>query len=269
MKVTLLGTSGAWPIPEPACDCPQCAEARDAPRCRRTRACLRIETDDATVIVDPGPDVLHQLEREGFRAAADRVLITHTHGDHCFGLSDLVHVMRDRTAPLPVHAAAYHRQRLIELFPTLATGESPRIRYEVWKPGTRLELAGVAIEGFETGHNADFPTTALLMHLDTHLGFVRRIAYATDMGVVPDASREILRGIDLFVGDGGILGGPGHGHPGTDAVIAMAADLEVARVAFTHVGHLELSDADLKEHLGPDVHLAYDGMDLRALLPDV
>jgi phosphoribosyl 1,2-cyclic phosphate phosphodiesterase len=268
MKATLLGTSGAWPVPEPGCVCPQCDEARGDARFRRTRCCLRIETGEEVVLVDPGPDLLHQLEREGMGPYADRVLITHTHGDHCLGLSDLVHVMHERTTPLPVHAAAYHRRRLADVFPSVASTDSTRIRYEVWKPGTRLELSGVTLEGFETGHGSDFPTTAVMLEVEAEEGAVRRIAYATDMGELPEASREPLTGIDLLVGDGSYLGEPGKGHPGTDAVIALAEELRIARVAFTHIGHVQVSDADLRRRLGPEVGVAYDGQDLLALLAD-
>jgi len=167
---------------------------------------------------------------------------------------------------LDVHAAAYHRRRIAEIFPHLVDEKAPRLAFEVWKPGMELSMEGIRLEGFETGHRAYFPTTALLMHVETPSG-VRRVAYATDMGEMPDDSRERLEGIDLLVGDGTYLGAEGHGHPGTDAVLALAGELEIERVAFTHVGHVGVDDATLRTLLGDGVGLAYDGGDLLDLLP--
>lgn len=266
MKITFLGTSAAWPTPHPGCDCPQCAEARTEPRLRRTRSSLLLESGDEVVLVDPGPDVFQQFEREGLEARVDRVLVTHCHMDHILGLDDLVNLRADRKHVLDVHAAAYHRRRITEIFPHLIDEREPRIAFEVWKPGTELTMEGIRLEGVETGHRAYFPTTALLMHIETSDG-VRRVAYATDMGDLPDDSRERLEEIDVLVGDGTFLGGEGHGHPGTDAVLALAAELGIERVVFTHIGHLGVDDATLRTLLGDGVGVAYDGGDLLDLLP--
>ena len=266
MKITFLGTSAAWPTPHPGCDCPQCAEARADGRFRRSRSSLLLESGDEIVLVDPGPDVFHQFERAGLEPRVDRVLITHCHADHVLGLDDLVNLRSDRKRVLPVHAAAYHRKRIAEIFPYLVDEKEPRILFEVWKPGTELAMEGIRIEGFETGHRVRFPTTALLMHVETPDG-VRRVAYATDMGDLPDDSRERLEEIDLLVGDGTFLGAAGHGHPGTDAVLALCGELDVERAAFTHVGHVGVDDATLRTLLGEGVGLAYDGGDLLDLLP--
>jgi len=267
MKITFLGTSAAWPIPRPGCACPQCAEARAEPRLRRTRSSLLVEAGGEVVLIDPGPDVIHQFEREGLEPRVDRVLVTHTHVDHCLGLDDLVHMRPDVKTPLCVHAAGFHRKRIAEIFPHLVDEHEPKIRLEVWKPGSQIPLEGVVLEGFETGHRAHFPTTAVLLHLEMPDG-VRRVGYATDVGDLPDESLERLEDITLLVGDGTFLGEAGPGHPGTDHVLRVAGVLSIERVAFTHIGHVQVDDDGLREHLGPDVGIAYDGGDLLELLPD-
>ncbi len=268
MSAIFLGTSGAWPTPRPGCDCPQCAEARADARLRRTRSSLLIRTGTEVVLVDPGPDVWHQFEREGLEPRVDRVLVTHTHADHCLGLDDLVFLRADRRDhPLRVHAAAWHQERLGEIFPHLLRGSRPGIVLDSWEPGSRLEVGGWVFEGFETGHGDAFPTTAPLLTTPAEGGRRSRIAYATDMGLeMPPESLDLLRGVDLLVGDGSFLGGPGHGHPGTEAVIRLGRDLGAGRVAFTHLGHLGLSDADLRLALGDDVGLARDGLEIGTLL---
>lgn len=270
MALTFLGTSGAWPTPRPGCDCAQCAEARADPRFRRLRSSLLLQTPAEAVLVDPGPDVWHQFDLRGLPPRVDRVLVTHTHADHCLGLDDLVFMQPDRRRRrVHVHAAAYHRARIEEIFPHLLRTGRPGIVFDTWEPGSRLEIGGWVLEGFETGHHDTFPTTAVLLTTPAADGEVHhRIAYATDMGpVLPEASHDLLRGVDLLVGDGSFLGGGGHGHPGTDAVIELARGLGIGRVAFTHMGHSRLADSALCEALGANARLAYDGLDPRSLLP--
>ena len=261
MKATLLGTASAWPIPRPGCTCAQCAEARSEPALRRTRSGLRIEAGGEVVLVDAGPDVAVQLDRVGGPPQVDRVLITHSHEDHVLGLGDLVHLRVPTEAPLIVHAAPLHRERIAQLFPQFLRPGQERITWAAWEDGTQVTIGELTLEGFETGHRDRFETTAVLLHVPGP-GGPRRIAYATDMGTVPTSSCERLRGIDAFVGDGTYLGPAGRGHPGTDAVLALAQELGIGRVAFTHIGHVELGDADLRARLGVGVEVLRDGDDL-------
>jgi ribonuclease BN (tRNA processing enzyme) len=151
------------------------------------------------------------------------------------------------------------------VFPHLHREPLPDVVSVDWSPGTRLAVGEVLLEGFETGHRKDMPTVAVLLTVPVG-GRTRRIAYATDMGEVPAASRDLLRGVDLLLGDGSTIGTGDAWHPGTDAVARLASEVGARRLAFTHVGHVRLADADLRARLAPAA-LARDGDDLLALLP--
>jgi phosphoribosyl 1,2-cyclic phosphate phosphodiesterase len=228
----------------------------------RTRSALLVLAGERRVLVDPGPDLAAQLERLG-DPRVDAVLVTHTHMDHVLGLDDLLHLRPVEAPPLPVHAAPHHRRRIRSIFPHLVRPGRRRIVFRDWRAGTRLRLPGLSLEGFETGHRAEFPTTAVLFHRGE-----RRIAYQSDMGALPAASRALLAGVDLFVGDGTYPGTTGYGHPGTDEVLRVAREVGARRVALTHLGHAGLHRGALASLLGTDVHLCRDGDDLAALVPD-
>jgi phosphoribosyl 1,2-cyclic phosphate phosphodiesterase len=268
VKATLLGTGSAWPIPRPGCHCAQCEEARASPDLVRTRSALYIETGADCILVDCGPDIAFQLERHGGAPRVDAVVITHRHLDHVLGLDDVVHLRAAGASPLPVHVGEEHREKLAATFSGLLRGPRPRIVFEPWATGVSITRGDVVLEGFETGHRERFATTGV--RLDVSVGGAhRRIAYATDMGDVPPSPRASFEGVDLFVGDGTYLGEGGHGHPGTTRVIAMARELGVPRIALTHVGHWQVSEARARAVLGGDVAICRDGDDLLQVLgPD-
>lgn len=264
MRAILLGCGGAWPIPRPGCVCPQCASARQRPKERRSRSGLWLQGREETALLDASPDIAHQLEREGLTPHLDRVVISHHHHDHLLGLDDLCHVRPPGCAPLSVHAGAHAQTRIREVFPNLLREGREKIRLHPWGIGTRLDLGGILLEGFETHHRPDTETIGALLHVDREEG-PRRIAYATDMGSDVPSPRRRLEGVDLLVGDGTYLGDAGYGHPGTSRVLEIARVLRVGRVALTHVGHWRVDPATARRQVPPDVVICRDGDDLLAL----
>lgn len=266
VKAVVLGSASSLPIPRPGCACPQCSEARADPGLARTRSGLLVQTDGADVLVDASPDAALQFERAAEPVRVDAAIVTHRHLDHFIGLNDVVHLRAGGAEPLPVHTGEDHRAKISAISTHILREPRPRIRFADWGTGVRLEFGGVTFEGFETHHRDRFATTAVLLHVPWQ-GRTARIAYATDMGNEMPTPQASLEGVDLFVGDGTYLGEEGYGHPGTDRVLEIARDLQVKRVAFTHVGHWQVTRAAAQVRLGADVVICRDGDDLCTLLP--
>ncbi|MHA2213583.1 MAG: MBL fold metallo-hydrolase, partial [Candidatus Thorarchaeota archaeon] len=83
-EIVFLGTAAAITLPAFFCSCSTCEDARKNPSLRRTRSSLALIGEETTII-DVGPDIEHQLEREGIRTV-DNIFITHWHYDHFWGL---------------------------------------------------------------------------------------------------------------------------------------------------------------------------------------
>ncbi len=82
MKVRILGSGTSTGVPQIGCTCPVCTSAD--PKDNRLRASAIVETEDARILIDCGPDFRAQVLHLPFEKI-DGVLITHEHYDHVGG----------------------------------------------------------------------------------------------------------------------------------------------------------------------------------------
>lgn len=87
MKIRILGSGTSTGVPEIGCTCAVCT-SKD-PRDCRLRTSALVYTDDATILLDCGPDFREQMLRVPF-GKIDAVLISHEHYDHVGGLDDQI-----------------------------------------------------------------------------------------------------------------------------------------------------------------------------------
>jgi phosphoribosyl 1,2-cyclic phosphate phosphodiesterase len=93
------------------------------------------------------------------------------------------------------------------------------------------------------------------------LGFrVGRLAYCTDVSRIPDASRPLLEGLDLLVLDA-LRHDPHPTHFSLSEALAEIRALKPRRTFLTHLSH-SFDHGPTQAGLPPDVHLAYDGLQL-------
>lgn len=86
MKLTFMGTGTSHGVPVIGCKCRVCTspDLRDV----RFRSSVFIQSDEADVVVDTGPEFRLQAVKYGIQKL-DSVFITHSHADHLNGLDDL------------------------------------------------------------------------------------------------------------------------------------------------------------------------------------
>ena len=186
VELVFLGSSGCIQVPAFFCDCANCRAARDNPSLRHTRADLAVLGSE-TVLIDTGPDLASQLEREHI-PRVDRIFLTHWHADHVAGLSELGEPSSICKWPkidmhVPSEVADHFTGELAYL--------APRLNVHRVNPGDRIKLPDGTWEVVKTNHT------------DHSVGYVvhaaRTWAYLVDGIVPPPETVEHLEGCDLLI----------------------------------------------------------------------
>ncbi len=233
MRVELLGTGAAWPIPRLGCDCAQCTS--DDPRDRRLRSSIMVE---GRVLVDAGPDCYHQLRRAG--ALPETVVITHAHHDHVLGVHDLAKLGR-----IPLHIAKPAERDLRKLFPRI----DQRIMHVT--PGVPIDLGGgLECRPFDVEH-ASTPTLGLRFTKDR-----ASLVYIPDAGAAPQS--KLARDADLLILDGSRRTNSFAGHLAMEDAIPIVRRMRAGGTLFTHIGHRTGTHAELEACLPDGFGVAHD-----------
>jgi phosphoribosyl 1,2-cyclic phosphate phosphodiesterase len=253
MRLTFLGTGTSFGVPQIGCDCAVCRSTD--PRDRRTRSGAVLESAGATILIDTPPELRLQLISSGF-THVDAVLYTHEHADHINGIDDLrIFSVRQRK-PLPLFGPEETLERLRSSFnyifddsirPYEGTSK-PRLTLHPLTPGQVTSIAGIATLplAFEHGH-----LRVLGYRFD-------KLAYITDIKVIPPAELERLRGLEVLVLNA-LWWRPHPTHLSISEAIATARELRARRTYLTHLTH-ETGHSDLESRLPAGIFPAYDGL---------
>ncbi|MBI1922324.1 MAG: MBL fold metallo-hydrolase [Geobacter sp.] len=247
MKVTVLGCGTSTGVPMVGCRCAVCTS--EDRRDRRTRSSILVEEAGKYIIVDTSPDLRRQALREKV-PHIDAVLFTHSHADHINGIDDLrgFHFIHRRL--IPCFAAKEAMDVIMANFAYIFKGrELPGYAplLEPHQVDAPFDLFGLTIMPVPLTHG-EFSATGF------RLG---TMAYLTDCSAIPDASRELLKDLDLLIIDA-LRYTPHSNHFNIEGALGVVEELKPGRAIFTHLSH-EVAYADTAR-LPAGVELAYDGM---------
>ena len=247
MKLTFLGTGTSTGVPSIACDCDTCLseDSRD----KRLRVSILVEHADKKILVDTSIDFRQQALRANIKYL-DGVLITHCHVDHVFGLDD-IRPLNFRYGAMGVYANEIAWEDLRRIFkyifePTHIGGGLPQLIPHTVMPNASFCLGDIEVTPIEVIHGK-LPVIAYRFN---------DFAYATDLKIIPSASMDALRDLDVLVLDC-VRIRPHSTHLCLEEALAIIEDLKPTRAYLTHLNHDILHARDSK--LLPDnVHFAYD-----------
>lgn len=187
-ELIFLGSGGPFALPQFFCQCVVCNEARQEPSQRRTRASAAIVGEEVT-LVDAGPDLEIQLEREGI-ANISNIIITHWHYDHIAGLGAIGHPqVMCGWDPIDI----YVPENLMDHFDNELAFLKKRIKLHPIRPGATIKFPDFDCQVVKTSHT------------ENSIGIIAnskiRVAYLVDTSMPPDDTCKKIRGADVLVLD--------------------------------------------------------------------
>jgi ribonuclease BN (tRNA processing enzyme) len=176
MRMTVLGSCGAWPAAGRAC------------------SGYLVEDDGFRLLIDPGYATLPRLLQHADAADVDAVLVSHGHPDHCADLNPLLRAraLAPEPAPrLPVHALPGALDRVLALDRPGMLDDSLALR--AFTSGARFEVGPFTVDTWALPHFV--PNAGLRL---TSGG--RVLAYTGDTGPCRELA-DLARDADLFLAE--------------------------------------------------------------------
>lgn len=252
LTITFLGTGTSSGVPMIGCSCDVCTSSD--PHDNRLRSSILVQSATTTVVVDTTPDFRYQMLRTQTNHL-DAVLYTHPHKDHMAGLDD-------------IRAYNFTSKKAMNIYANSLTGEAVRRDFYYAFTDTKysgapeLNLITIDDSPFFIG---DIPVVPIevIHHKMPVVGFrFGQFTYITDANRIEEAEKEKIRGSKVLVLNA--LRKELHiSHFTLSEAIAMAVELDVPEVYFTHISHQLGGHAAINQELPPHIRLAYDGLTIR------
>ena len=251
MKLKFLGTGTSTGVPEIGCKCEVCTSSD--PRDNRLRCSALLQTVDANILIDCGPDFREQMLRADVKRI-DALLLTHKHYDHIIGIDDLRPYTRDKE--LPIYADRETEMQIRSFFPyCFGKVKYPGVaNIAVYTIDHRcaFDVCGQQIVPLRVFHGM-FPITAYR---------IGKLGYITDMSYIEPSELDKLKGVDVLVINALRFSKPHKTHQTVLEALAVVDYLKPRETYFTHMMHHIGLHAKIEKCLPKGVHLAYDGLEV-------
>jgi len=250
--VTILGSGTSQGVPVIGCECDTCKSADNYDK--RLRSSILIESAEATIVVDTGPDFRQQMLREKVRKL-DAVLITHCHKDHIAGMDDVRSFNFLQKKAMLIYASPAD-QKVIKTEFSYAFGDK---KYPGVPSFDLIDLDEILLK-INDLHIT--PIRVMHRYMPVYAFRIGNFAYITDANYIPEPGLETLQGIELLVIDA-VRKEKHISHFSLSEAVAMAQKIGVKQCWFTHISHLMGKAADVNTELPPGMQLAWDGLKIK------
>lgn len=252
MRVTILGSGTSTGIPEIACDCSVCIDAKKGGKNNRLRASILLQFDSKTVLIDTSTDFRQQMLRYDIKHI-DAVLLTHGHFDHIGGIDD-------------VRPLNFCSKKSLDVYATKSTGDELMRQFsyifDKKRNGSTCPEVDLHIIEREVGLFGKRFILLPIKHgtMDV-VGFrIGDFAYMTDFNYVPESTKKLLKGVKTIILSAvrHLKGKPHMTHFTLEQSEEFAKEMGAKNVFYTHISH----DIDHRKEKPSIGALAYDGMEL-------
>ncbi len=212
-----------------------------------------IRNDQATILVDFGPDIKQQLLTHNI-TKIDAVICTHDHADHTAGIDELRVFAYNSGKPLPIYSNRKTldglKKRSEYLF-KLHDRVGPFLKEEVISDYEKFKIGDIELQIFDQAHGHN-----------SSLGIrVRDFVYSNDITEFPEESKKFLHNIDTWVLDC-VDYKRTSAHAGLDEVLLFDKEYLPGKILLTNLGH-NLDYEELSVKLPNHIRPAFDGISIK------
>ena len=254
-RLLFLGTGTSSGVPVVGCGCPACVSGD--PRDNRTRVSALLQTRSSShddwdhVLLDASIDLRQQLLREG-SPLVRRVVFTHAHVDHFFGLDELRGVQYHTRLPTEVFAAEDVVRALYRAYSHLFDDSVQKgggiLTVEINRIADRFRVGPMELVTLPVYHGR-LPIQGYRWG---------SMAYVTDCSSIPHETWPSLQHLDTLV-LGMLRKRPHPTHFNLDQALEVVSKLTPRRTFFIHMTH-DIVHSEVSKELPSGVELAYDGL---------
>jgi len=251
MKATFLGTGTSQGVPILCCECEVCRSTN--PKDNRLRSSILVQSSQANIVIDSGPDFRQQLLRKGLKTL-DAVVFTHEHKDHIAGLDEVKAFNFFNKVRMPVYATERVQEALKREFAYIFADE----KY----PGIpEVDLYTVRNEPFTIKEITFTPIEVMHYKLPVKAYRIKDFTYITDANFISREEKEKIKGSKIIVINA--LRREEHiSHYTLDEAVSLLKELKPEKAYLTHISHqMGLHDVVSKE-LPDFIEIAYDGLEI-------
>ena len=251
MKLTFLGTGTSQGVPVIACHCNVCRSSDE--RDTRLRTSALFQVDNKNILFDIGPDFRQQMLRHHVDHL-DAILITHAHRDHVGGLDDIRSFNYVQHSHMDIYLNAEARHAIERDYHYI-------FEYHQYPGLPEADLHEVGETPFLTAGETVLPIHALHKDLPI-LGFrIRNLAYITDANHIAPQEMDKLHNLNILVINA--LRKEKHfSHYSLPEALDVIRQLQPRQAYLTHISHEMGLHAETEALLPPNVHLAYDNLQI-------
>lgn len=233
------------------CYCEVCSSAD--PNDNRLRSSILVQSANTTLVVDTTPDFRYQMLRTHTHHL-DAVIYTHPHKDHMAGLDD-------------IRAYNFTSKKAMNIYANSLTEEA--VRRDFYYAFTDTKYPGVPEMNMITIDESpfvvgDIPVQPIqvIHHKMPVFGYrFGDFTYITDANKIEEEEKDKIRGSKILVLNA--LRRESHiSHFTLSEAVAMALELEVPEVYFTHISHQLGKHEEVNRELPQHIRLAHDGLTL-------
>lgn len=252
LTITFLGTGTSSGVPMIGCDCSVCTSVDSNDK--RLRSSVLIQSEQTSLVVDTTPDFRYQMLRINNRRL-DAVVYTHPHKDHLAGLDD-------------IRAYNYFNKKPMDIYANTLTEEALRRDYYYAFSDTRypgvpeLNLITIDHQPFFVGDIPVLPIEVWHYKMPVFGFRFGDFTYITDANRIEESEKEKIRGSKILVLNA--LRKENHlSHFTLDEAVALAKELNIPQVYFTHISHQLGLHETINRELPSHMQLAFDGLQLQ------